>query len=78
MIYVNKIRMKDQTVINDFLHYYINKNDLHRVSLCLDNVLALLPHIKMQINSKYDVYQVCALKSAKLVLEVISDVYLFL
>lgn len=66
--------MKDQTVTNDFFHFYINKNDLQKVSLCLDNVLSLLPHINMQINSKYDVYQVCALKSAKLILENISEV----
>ena len=66
--------MKDQTVTNDFLHYFINKNDLTKISLTLDNVLQLLPHVNAQLASKYDVYQVCALKSAKFILANISEV----
>ncbi len=67
-------RMRDQTVTNDFLHYYINKNDMQKVSLTLDNVVSMLPHVKAQLNSKYDVYQICALKSAKIILDCISEV----
>ncbi len=66
--------MKDQTVTNDFLHYYINKNDMQKISLTLDNVVSLLPQVKVQLNSKYDVYQVTALKSAKILLNCISEV----
>jgi len=66
--------MKDQTVTNDFLHYYINKNDMQKISLTLDNVVSLMPHVKAQLNSKYDVYQVCALKSSKIILNCISEV----
>jgi len=66
--------MKDQTVTNDFLHYFINKNDLAKISFTLDNILQLLPHVNAQLASKYDVYQVCALKSAKFILGNISEV----
>jgi con80 domain of Katanin len=66
--------MKDQTVTNDFLHYYIIKNDMLKISLTLDNVLSLLPHINAQLNSKYEVYQICALKSARNILNGISEV----
>lgn len=66
--------MRDQTVTNDFLHYHINKNDMQKVSLTLDNVVSMLPHVKAQLNSKYDVYQICALKSTKIILDCISEV----
>jgi len=66
--------MKDQSVTNDFLHYFINKNDIEKLPLNLDNVASLLPHIKSQLNSKYDSYQISALKSAKIVLNGISQV----
>lgn len=66
--------MKDQTVTNDFLHYYINKNDLEKISMTLDNVISLMPHIIAQLNSKYEVYQVNAVKSAKFILSCISEV----
>lgn len=69
--------MKDQTVTKDFFYYYINKNDMQKVSLTLDNVVCLLPHVKAQLNSKYDVYQVTALKSAKIILDCISEVNYF-
>lgn len=66
--------MKDQTVTNDFLHYFINKNDLTKVSFTLDNILQLLPHVNAQLCSKYEVYQVCALKAANFILKSISEV----
>lgn len=70
--------MKDPTVTNDFLHYYINKNDMQKVSLTLDNVVSLLPHVKAQLISKYDIYHICALQSSKIILECISEVLTFI
>ena len=67
--------MRDQSVTNDFFHYYISKNDMQKVCLTLDNVVSLMPHVNAQLNSKYDVYQVCALKSAKIILDCISEVF---
>lgn len=66
--------MKDQTVINDFLHFFINKNRIVKTAMTLDHVVLLLPHLKSQINSKYDCYQVISIKSAKIILESIREV----
>jgi hypothetical protein len=66
--------MKDQTVNNDFLHYFINKNEMVKTNMTVDLVVLLLPHIKMQINSKYDCYQITAVKSAKIILNSIREV----
>ena len=70
--------MKDQSVSNDFLHYFINKNDLNKISLTLDNVLSILPHVFAQLNLKYDNYQGTSLKSARMLLNCVNEVNIIL
>lgn len=66
--------MKDQAVLNDFLHYFINKNKSVKTAINLDHVILLISHLKSHLNSKYECYQIIAAKSSRIILDSICDV----
>lgn len=66
--------MKDLSVCNDFFYYAFIKNDISKVPLTLDNVISILPHVQMLINSKYDTYIKNGIKSAWNILKCFHDV----
>jgi hypothetical protein len=68
--------MKDPAVSNDFFYYCFVKNDITKVPLTMDNVITIMPHVILLINSKYDVYVKNGIKTAWNIVKFFHDVNL--
>jgi hypothetical protein len=65
--------MKDLSVTNDFFSYAFVRNDINKIPLTLDNALTILPHVIQLLNSKYEVYIKCGVRTAANILKCFNE-----